>query len=177
MRIALAQSWAAVSVEFWQGMPQLGAKRGCSRSVFMMSPNMLKINNQLFSNLFGCGGVPQLHGFPVGQGLLVALAGIPITIVDAGLASVLATLCRFRFARWLGLGVHHVVFIFDRHCLVCILSASAWYPCAAGVLPLRHLVCNRVWQAHLRWGGGRPLAEPHCSYSPSSTARGRATCG
>lgn len=79
-----------------------------------MSPNMLKTNNQLFSNLFGCGGVPRLHGFPVGQGLLVALAGIPITIVDTGLASILATLCRFRFARWLGLGVHHVVFIFER---------------------------------------------------------------
>ena len=98
-------------------MPQLGAKRGCSRSVCMLLPPIFSINNQLFSNLFGCGGVPRLHGFPVGQGLLVALAGIPITIVDAGLASVLATLCRFRFARWLGLGAHHVVFIFDRDCL------------------------------------------------------------
>ena len=98
-------------------MPQLGAKRGCSRSVCMLLPPILTINNQLFSNLFGCGGVPRLHGFPVGQGLLVALAGIPITIVDTGLASVLATLCRFRFARWLGLGAHHVVFIFDRDCL------------------------------------------------------------
>ena len=95
-------------------MPELGVRRGCCWSVCMLLLLILNINNQLFSNLFGCGGVPRLHGFPVGQGLLVALAGIPITIVDAGLASVLATLCRFRFARWLGLGVHHVVFIFDR---------------------------------------------------------------
>ena len=113
------------------------------------------------------GRLPQ---FPLGQRLLVTRAGIPITVVDAGFASVLAALRRFRFARWLGLGVHHLVFMAERGRSGWHFIRSAWvFLCGRRGLTAPFCQRQRV-AGHPVWGAtisSAPLfffAIEHCAW-------------